>query len=89
MVALRRGDRAGDRGSRVVVLGEAKSGHEPRTTADLDRLRRIRELPAGRGIDVAHATLAVFGRNDFDSALRAAERADPHVPLVALEDMYA
>ena len=88
VVALRRGDRAGQQGARVVVLGEAKSGEQVRTLRDLERLRHIQGVLAGRGTDVASAVLAVFGRGGFDKALRAAEAADPMVRLIDLADLY-
>ena len=73
---------------RVVVLGEAKSGEQVRTLRDLERLRHIQGVLAGRGTDVASAVLAVFGRGGFDKALRAAEAADPMVRLIDLADLY-
>ena len=89
VVALHRGDRAGQAGARVVVLGEAKSGERPRTIRDLERLRRIQGVLAARGVDVAEAVLVVFGRGGFDDELRAAQATDPMVRLTGLADLYS
>jgi hypothetical protein len=89
VVGLQYGDRRAQSDARVVLLGEAKSGGKQRTVADLNRLRRIRDLLATRGSDVANATLAVFGRAGFDDNLRAAASDDAHVLLVDLTDLYA
>ena len=53
----------------------------------LDRLRRARELLAGRGFDVSDTVLACYGGDVFDDGLRAeADRGGVH--LVGVDDLY-
>jgi hypothetical protein len=72
---------------RILAIGEAKSGGRPRTTADLDRLARLRAALADRA-DVAHAKLLLFGRAGFHDDLRAAATGRPEVELIDLERLY-
>lgn len=88
VVALRRGDAAGQKTAHVVVLGEAKSGERVRTLSDLTRLQKIQELLDLRGTDVADAVLTLFGRSGFDDKLRAAATKSPNVLLVDLAELY-
>jgi AAA+ ATPase superfamily predicted ATPase len=88
VVALRRGDRAGQPQAKVIVLGEAKSGHRPRTTADLQRLRHIQSILVNSGIDAGEATLAIFGRAGFDDELAAAQATSNRVHLIDLDSLY-
>lgn len=71
----------------LLLIGEAKSGPDPRGMADLLRLERARDLLAARA-DVARTRLALFAAGGFTSDLRveAARRAD--VVLVDLERLY-
>lgn len=88
VVALPRGTRRYAGSPKVVVLGEAKASARPRPRSDLDRLERIRSVLATRGVDVAAAQLALFGRAGFDKELRdaASRRSDVH--LIGLTEMY-
>ena len=88
VLALRRGDRRGAANAKIVLLGEARSGERERTVADLQRLRRIKEVLEGRGANVAAAHLAVFGRGGFERELMRAAKADPTVHLVDLAELY-
>lgn len=88
-VGIERSRRRGKRLPRVLVIGEAKSSNRPRTTADLDRLDRIRDLLQARGVPAADAHLALFGRSGFDSNLLAAAGHRRDVHLVTLTDLYA
>jgi hypothetical protein len=89
VVALPRGKRRYDDKASIVVIGEAKSTNKLRTTGDLARLERIRDLLAQRGMKAAGAHLALFSRDGFHDALikRAQDRDDVH--LVGIDEMYA
>jgi hypothetical protein len=73
---------------RLLLVGEAKSGPDPRGMADLHRLERARELLAGRA-RVERARLAIFAAGGFSADLQdeATRRSD--VLLVDLERLYA
>ena len=88
VVALSLGERRQAKHPRVVVLGEAKSASQPRTTADVARLERIRSLLVARGVQAESARLAVFGRSGFDRDLRQLARRRPDVVLVDLPRLY-
>ena len=72
----------------LLLVGEAKSGPDPRGMADLHRLERARELLAGRA-RVERARLAIFAAGGFSADLQdeATRRSD--VLLVDLERLYA
>jgi uncharacterized protein len=72
----------------LLLIGEAKSGPDPRGMADLHRLERARELLAGRA-RVERTRLAVFAAGGFTGDLRdeATRRSD--VVLVDMERLYA
>jgi uncharacterized protein len=77
------------RRSRVLLLGEAKHSTTPRTTRDVVRLERIRDLLARRDdLDLSQTRLAVFGAGGFDRALRdtAEDRSD--LVLIELDELY-
>jgi AAA+ ATPase superfamily predicted ATPase len=88
VVALAEGEVAGRHDARIALIGEAKSTNRPRSLADLNRLDHIRGLLADRGARATGATLALFSRSGFDSALSraAAERHD--VLLIDLPRLY-
>lgn len=71
----------------VLSLGEAKLGRliGPR---ELERLRRARDLLAGRGYDTAGTVLACYGGAGFEPGLAAAATGD-RVLLVGPDDLYA
>jgi len=73
---------------RLLLIGEAKSGSDPRGIADLQRLERARGLLAGR-TRVERTRLAIFAVGGFTADLQdeAARRSD--VVLVDLERLYA
>lgn len=71
--------------ARILALGEAKDSDAPRTTADLHRLDRIRDLLVRRGYRADDARLLVFGRSGFDTALRDEVSQHADVELVDLE----
>src|SRR5664280_1719215 len=71
----------------LLLIGEAKSGPDPRGMADLRRLERAKELLAGRA-RTERTRLAIFAAGGFTADLRseAARRSD--VVLVDLERLY-
>ncbi len=71
---------------RILALGEATWGSPG--VHDLDRLRRVAALLAGRGHAVGDARLALFSASGFDPALRRRAKTDRLV-LVDLERLYA
>ena len=70
----------------VSLLGEAKWG-TVMGLPHLERLRRARELLAGRGLDISHCGLACFSAAGFSEALRG-EAARAGVLLVGLTELY-
>ncbi|MGH3753802.1 MAG: hypothetical protein ACRDRP_14100 [Pseudonocardiaceae bacterium] len=52
----------------------------------VDRLRRARDLLAGRGYDTRDTVLACYGAAGFDPDLRI---SGDHVLAVGLNDLYA
>lgn len=74
---------------RALLIGEGKGGTAPRTSADLQRLSRVRELLAGSDrVDVREARLGLFSRGGFAPELRRAAKARDDVVLVDLERLY-
>ena len=71
----------------LLLIGEAKSGPDPRGIADLHRLEGAKALLAGRA-RTERTRLAIFAAGGFTADLRseAARRSD--VVLVDLERMY-
>ncbi|MGH3720305.1 MAG: AAA family ATPase [Pseudonocardiaceae bacterium] len=67
---------------RILSLGEAKWG-EALGARHLDRLRRARDLLAGRGYDTRDTVLACYGRVDRD-----VRSGRDHVLAVGLDDLY-
>jgi DNA-binding MarR family transcriptional regulator len=72
----------------LLLIGEVKSGPDPRGMADLHRLERARELLAGRA-RVERTRLAIFAAGGFSADLQneAIRRSD--VVLVDLDRLYA
>jgi uncharacterized protein len=72
----------------LLLIGEAKSGPDPRGLANLRRLERAKELLAGRA-HVERTRLAIFAAGGFTAELRneATRRSD--VELIDLERLYA
>lgn len=80
VIALdRRSGRAG-----VSLIGEAKATLTRRTTADLDRLDRLKDLLAQHGHDTSPTVLAVFSTEGFHPDLIATARRRGDVLLVDL-----
>jgi uncharacterized protein len=71
----------------LLMIGEAKSGPDPRGVADLRRLERARGLLAGRA-QVERTRLAIFAAGGFhpDLVAEASRRFD--VVLVDLARLY-
>jgi hypothetical protein len=89
VVALEaRSDDAAGVNPTLLLIGEARSGPDPRGMADLHRLERAKELLAGRA-RVERTRLAIFAAGGFTADLRdeATRRSD--VVLVDLERLYA
>ncbi|MER6250082.1 hypothetical protein ABT224_01610 [Streptomyces sp. NPDC001584] len=79
---------AGDRKPTVAMLGEAKWG-TVMGSGHLAKLRRAREVLAGRGMDVAHCVLACFSGAGFSDALRAeVSQGKEPVLLLGLDELY-
>ncbi|MFE9647269.1 ATP-binding protein [Streptomyces sp. NPDC006365] len=78
----------GTGGSRpsVALLGEAKWG-TVMGAGHLERLRRAKELLAGRGMDTTHCALACFSAAGFSEALQA-EAARGGLLLIGLDELY-
>ena len=72
----------------LLLIGEAKSGPDPRGMADLHRLERARELLAGRA-RVERTRLAIFAAGGFTADLQAEATRRSDVVLVDLERLYA
>jgi AAA+ ATPase superfamily predicted ATPase len=72
----------------LLLIGEAKSGPDPRGLGDLRRLERAKELLAGRA-HVERTRLAIFAAGGFTADLQneATRRSD--VELIDLERLYA
>lgn len=72
----------------VGLLGEAKWG-TVMGLPHVERLRRARELLAGRGMDTSACALTCFSAAGFSEALRAEEkRAGGEIRLVGLPELY-
>ena len=72
---------------RLLAIGEAKASDHQRTTADLDRLERLRgEL--GSRADIAGTKLLLFGRSGFSDELRLEAEGRRDVELVDLARLY-
>ena len=72
----------------LLLIGEAKSGPDPRGMADLRRLERARELLAGRA-RVERTRLAIFAAGGFNEDLKAEATRRSDVVLVDLVRLYA
>jgi hypothetical protein len=71
----------------LLMIGEAKSGLEPRGVADLRRLERAKGLLAGRA-QVERTRLAIFAAGGFHSDLVAEASGRSDVVLVDLARLY-
>lgn len=71
---------------RILSLGESKWG-EPLGPRHLDRLRRARDLLAGRGFDTRDTVLACYGGAGFDPSLSALAGPD-RVLAIGLDDLF-
>lgn len=89
VVALGRGPEPDGARPPVAALGEAKASSSPRTTADLHRLERIRDLLAAKDARDGAAHLVLYGRSGFDDTLVRAAAGRPDVHLVTLADLYS
>lgn len=85
VAALARDDPGG--AQQVLSLGEAKSG-KVLGVRHLQRLRRARDLLSIRGYDTSQTVLACYSGAGFDDDLREAARADRHIALISLDDLY-
>jgi len=83
-----RSDEAAGANPTLLLIGEAKSGPDPRGTPDLHRLERARELLAGRA-RVERTRLAIFAAGGFTADLQAEATRRSDVVLVDLERLYA
>jgi hypothetical protein len=72
----------------LLLIGEAKSGPDPRGMADLRRLERARELLAGRA-RTERTRLAIFAAGGFSADLQAEAARRSDVVLVDLERLYS
>lgn len=70
---------------RILSLGEAKWG-EVMSNRHVERLKRARDLLAGKGYDTSETILACYGGAGFTEDLRAA--ADDRLLLVDLDRLY-
>ncbi|MFG2991114.1 ATP-binding protein [Streptomyces sp. NPDC048257] len=78
----------GGRRPTVAMLGEAKWGTVMGQN-HVERLRRAREVLAGRGMDVTRCALACFSAGGFSDALRdEVARGGGDVLLIGLEELY-
>ena len=79
-----------NRAPRVLMLGEAKCTHAPRTMADLARLEHLRDLIGVHdGPDASHTRVAMFaGHGGFADDLVAEAGRRPDVELVDLDRLY-
>jgi hypothetical protein len=71
----------------LLLIGEAKSGPDPRGVADLRRLEQARELLASRA-RVERTRLAIFAAGGFTGDLQAEATRRSDVVLVDLERLY-
>lgn len=88
VLALGDGRRRGEDRAPIAILGEAKSTHRRRTTADLARLSRIRDLLVARRLDAGDALLVLFSRTGFEADLITTAAGRRDVRLVDLEILY-
>jgi DNA-binding MarR family transcriptional regulator len=89
VVAVEAGSDDDDRANPALLLiGEAKSGPDPRGVTDLNRLERARELLAGRA-RVERTRLAIFAAGGFSADLEAEATRRSDVVLVDLERLYS
>ena len=72
----------------LLLIGEAKSGPDPRGMADLHRLERAKELLAGRA-RVERTRLAIFAAGGFTADLQAEATRRSDVVLVDLERLHS
>ncbi len=72
----------------LLLIGEARSGLDPRGMADLHRLERARELLAGRA-HVGRTRLAIFAAGGFSADLQVEATRRSDVALIDLERLYA
>jgi DNA-binding MarR family transcriptional regulator len=72
----------------LLLIGEAKSGPDPRGIAELRRLERAKELLAGRA-RTERTRLAIFAAGGFTADLRSEVARRSDVVLVDLERLYA
>ncbi len=72
---------------RLLAIGEAKGGREPRSISDIQKLERLRSLLAVRA-DTAGTKLMLFSRSGFEQEVidMAAGRSD--IELIDLRRMY-
>ncbi len=71
---------------RVLSLGEVKWG-EVMGVRHVERLRRARELLAGKGFDTRDTVLACYSGAGFDPELRASTSSD-QVFTIGLGELY-
>jgi uncharacterized protein len=71
----------------LLLIGEAKSGPDPRGIADLHRLERAKDLLAGRA-HTERTRLAIFAAGGFTADLQAEAIRRSDVVLVDLERLY-
>ena len=72
---------------RLLSLGEAQFGRVM-GVCEIDRLRRARDLLAGRGYDTSDTVLACYSGAGFDPGLATGSAAE-RIALVGLDELYA
>ena len=72
---------------RLLSLGEAKFGRVV-GAREIDRLRRARDLLAGRGYDTSDTVLACYSGVGFEPGLAAGSAAE-RIALVGPDELYA
>lgn len=88
VLALKAGQRRQARNPVVQVIGEAKSSDRLRTASDVDRLNKIRDVLAHKGVDVADAKLILFGRSGFSPDVEQAAESRSDLELVDLHRIH-
>jgi hypothetical protein len=71
----------------LLAIGEAKGGATSRSSGDLARLERLRELLAARA-DVRETKLLLFGRSGFTPELEDVASKRDDVELIDLQRLY-
>jgi hypothetical protein len=87
VIALSRDSLPQRKNAKITLLGEAKHTAKRRGYADLERLRHIAAILAGRGLDTSATEYAIFSRTGFSDRLASAGQAG-EVHLLSLAELY-